>query len=533
MKIQTIFISLLVTIIFILSILLGTRVTLNNQQPSDLFQQSITLPEAAKFVPKNSYLTIHFKINLNKIDNYIEPLTNKDKKSIAINNINELRDGLFSLIGLDFKNDLSSWIGSDLSFSVFNAKESSDHKEWLLITQSINEQNTKDFIDRFLRNQTNTGGDVKKINYKDQEIFSAVRPNSDSEDNEISMVLLEDDQLLISSNKEIIIEAISTSKDTSLNQLHDKELKELISTLEDGMALITASPKALELLFKTPKEITTKLANNSFVGSIRTKGKDISLNSIFNFKQPFIGVSNQSNQAIEMIKNIPISSKTIAIISEPKEILQSSKANIYSQWLGPVVNNSLSTKDSNIKKAIFESSTEPLIYISQEDSWIIESTPDLDISNIEEILKKNNYEMKKILTDNHELEVWYTIALEEINDIYKINPKVSLIVEKAPNKIKWSNEISNFENKLTFKKDNPIINTFPEIQNHSNLLTHQIYLDQSTTKKVLKNWKPWQLLKAISTKSTDSHIQRLSLALGTYDDNQETLLNFQAQASLN
>ena len=109
--------SLGLTLVLIVVATLGIWKDSNITKSLKLNIQKVEVPYSGKYIPRNSYLTIHFNIDTNQIPNYIASLSKQKKGNLALSKGKAFRNGLFALIGLDFEQDLSSWISSKFSFT--------------------------------------------------------------------------------------------------------------------------------------------------------------------------------------------------------------------------------------------------------------------------------------------------------------------------------------------------------------------------------------------------------------------------------
>ena len=153
MKVSSFVISLIITLT-ILILVVFTLVNPTKQKESLILDtKELNLPKSAQYIPNNTYLTIHFNIDPNKIPDYIEAEATKKSKTEARKEVINLRDGLFTLTGLDFNRDLSNWVSNNFSFSIFSSKENPKSNGWLLIFEGIHINESKDFLNQYWENK--------------------------------------------------------------------------------------------------------------------------------------------------------------------------------------------------------------------------------------------------------------------------------------------------------------------------------------------------------------------------------------------
>ena len=75
MKVAPFFISLGLTLVLIVVATLGIWKGSHITKSLNLNIQKLEVPDFGKYIPRNSYLTIHFNIDTNQIPNYIASLS--------------------------------------------------------------------------------------------------------------------------------------------------------------------------------------------------------------------------------------------------------------------------------------------------------------------------------------------------------------------------------------------------------------------------------------------------------------------------
>ena len=192
---------LLISGIIILSIFTGIFIWRNNHlnQIPKFNEQSFNAPVSAKYIPKNTNIVFHWKLNPVKTPNYIGNYQDKFNKKI-----NFIIDSSFKLISLDFAQDISKWIGDYGSFAVFDSsKQTLD--DWIMVLGIKKDINIKKELDSIL------GPNI---------IDESINPNNKSS-NSITEIItkkinsnssiyfsIHKDNLLIASNPKIIQSSI-------------------------------------------------------------------------------------------------------------------------------------------------------------------------------------------------------------------------------------------------------------------------------------------------------------------------------------
>ena len=155
----------LISVISILSIFIGIFIW-SNKNPkliTNFNEDSFNPPYSSKYIPKNSDLISHWKLNPNELTKYIENHQDRINKNTINKKINLIRDSSFKLISLDFGKDISRWVGDYGSFALLNSNKQ-PLKDWIMVLG--------------IKEDVNIEEELKSIS--DQEIIDKKIKSSDS-----------------------------------------------------------------------------------------------------------------------------------------------------------------------------------------------------------------------------------------------------------------------------------------------------------------------------------------------------------------
>ncbi|KGG16776.1 MULTISPECIES: DUF3352 domain-containing protein [unclassified Prochlorococcus] len=534
LKLPQAVIRLVLITVLLLIIAFGIWKTTNHKESSILTNKQLELPKAAKYFSNDAYLTIHFYFNPNKIPKYFESSANNKKRNVPYKNGIKIRDGLFDLTSLDFNTDLSDWISSNFSFTISNSYGKTNSQNWILALEARSNEEAKTFLNRYWGDKSSNKADIKRDMYQSQEVIYTESLSTKGKNGNIAMTLGEDSIVLISSNKEMLIQAIKISKDSKANQLNNIQLKNSIKDLDQGLALIHASNKALNSFIKTPEYSYEDMTYNGFVGSINLKGKDIFLDGFCILKDKITASEYQINSGYELIGNEINGALEISILSEDRKVISRDSTDIYSLYIKGLLEEIINEFDSNVAKQIIELGKGPLVLIKKKDGWIIESDDYGQVQKIETIIEERGFNKSVLHVKDKDIIVWSKLITKEINSDYKLIPDIGVILFEEQNKLIWTNSISSIDSFYQEDSSYPDKNELLKINVSDNKNFHQqLYLRENSAEKFLANWGPFQLLKTISSGPSKPKIKSLNLALGTKDENQESKLNFKAMLSIN
>ena len=229
--------------IIIISIFTGIIIWRNKhfKQIPKFDEQSFNAPVSSKYIPKNSDLVFHWKLNPNVLPKYIENFQDKTSKQSINKKISYIRDSSLKLMSLDFGKDVSKWVGDYGSFAILNSKKHPLHG-WIMILGKKNDVNIENELESFSSSNIvyENNNHSNKLNISKTEIISREINSNNS-----IYFANEKDHLLISSNPKIIqssMEELDSNKSNTKEKYKKIQLKD---NLKDGLLLLEMSPRKL------------------------------------------------------------------------------------------------------------------------------------------------------------------------------------------------------------------------------------------------------------------------------------------------
>ncbi len=176
MKQKSFFVGLTVAaiVLLIFSIVAVTKVISAN--PKDL---AVNLePQAVRFLPKRSPLVASFLVNPDRLTLAAKLATKPSDRHGFNQEITNLETQLHQTWGLDYKQDLQPWLGSEVTLSVTTTDLDRDAKNglqagYLIALESSQSNLAQKHLDRFWQKQAQSGVDLTFEQYQGVSIISA------------------------------------------------------------------------------------------------------------------------------------------------------------------------------------------------------------------------------------------------------------------------------------------------------------------------------------------------------------------------
>ena len=150
MKGRSFLLALAATAMVLLTLALGVWWAMARQSPLRIVDQPLALPRAARFMPRDAALTLHWLVDPRQVPAYAQAVAPVRQRRLVNESTRQLRDGAFALAGLDFSSELAGWIGPEVSLAVLQAPSSQvgapPSDGWVLALSSRDEDGAKRFL---------------------------------------------------------------------------------------------------------------------------------------------------------------------------------------------------------------------------------------------------------------------------------------------------------------------------------------------------------------------------------------------------
>ncbi len=484
----------------------------NFKQIPKLNEQSFKAPVSSKYIPTNTDLVFHWKLNPAILPNYIENYQAKFSKSNINKKITFIRDSSFKLISLDFAKDISKWVGDYGSFAVFDSNQQPLY-DWILVLAIKKDVIIEKELESILGSKTTdqSNNTSNKLSNSKTEITSKKINSSNS------VYLANDkDNLLIASNPELIKSSLEKLDSNKLNTKERYQKIRLKENLKDGLLLLEMSPKKIFNLIGQKENLFKINDIDNLISSISLEKNSLGIEGILSYdvktKMPVKNIKYN----LDVIKKESELSEDFILVDNPKQYFSKDSNHPYQKLIASLIQESTTSDYSNLFKIILENSKGNLIWINNKDWLVITRKSDTSKTAISDILKKENFLNSNLDFKNKQLEIWSKISTDE-NEKFKLKENIEAIIEEDEETYIWSqnlSSISNFDNTNYLQIYSANEQEIDEVNDFDDVL--RIHLGEEKTKKVLNNFYPYILFKTmLGNKLTPPKNIDMSLAVPT------------------
>ena len=491
--------SFLILGITILCLFIGVLIWQKNLNAIPKYNnQSFSVPISSKYIPTQSDLIFHWKINPTKLPQYLESYQDKKNKNITQKKISSIRDTFFKLIGIDFKKDISTWVGEYGSFAVFESnKENLDN--WLMVLEIKKDLNTSQELESIL------GAEViirnnSKINAS--EIIES-RIMSTAINKDTSIYFLKDkEQILISSSPKIIKSSISNLENNSLTEKEKYKNFQLKSNLNDGVLLLEMNPNKIFNILGKQENVLDLDLTSKLISSINITNNELVMEGILFYDKNNYSIEDKNNSLIK--NNIKFNKfENYIIVDSPQQFYRKESIHPYQKLIKSIIKKSTSSDYSYLLKTIMENTEDNFVWIKDKDWLILTKKSEENKNRISSILKQRNFLNHKIELNKKNLEIWSKITTNNVGDP-ELKENIEAIIEENKKTYIWSKNISSiskFEDENFFPNNADYKEKIDESKDFIDVI--QVHLGKVKAKEFLIDFYPYILLNTMLSNKLD------------------------------
>tara|TARA_Y100001968_G_C19401100_1_gene741076 strand:- start:116 stop:1702 length:1587 start_codon:yes stop_codon:yes gene_type:complete len=456
-------------------------------------EQSFHAPVSSKYIPANTDLIFHWKLNPATLPTHIGNYQDKTSQNTINKKISFIIDSSFKLISLDFARDISKWVGDYGSFALFNSKKQplSDWIMVLAIKEDINiEKELESIVGLEIANKSNNQSNKsstskiniisKKVNFNNSIYFTNDNNN-----------------LLIASNPEIIYSSLEEFDKDILNTKDKYKKIQLKENLKDGLLLLEMSPKKIFNLIGQKDKLFEMNEIDNLISSINIEENILNIEGILSYNSRTEMPYKDINYNLVDIKKESNLYEDFILIDNPNQYFSKDSSHPYQKLIAFLIEESTTFDYSNLFKKILENSKGNLIWLNDKDWLVMSRKSDMKKTDISDILKKDNFLSTNLDFQNNQLEIWSKISTEE-NENYELKENIEAIIEEYEETYIWSqnlSSISNFNNMAYLQNYSANEQKLDEDNDFNDVLS--IHLGEEKTKTILNNFYPYILFKTM------------------------------------
>ena len=515
MKARSFLLAVAAAVLVLLTTALGLWWAMAQQSPLKIVGQALVLPRAARFVPKDVSLSLHWLSDPVRMPAYAQAVAPVSRRRQARDSTQQLRDGAFALAGLDFVGELADWIGPQVSLSLL-APVADAPAGWVLALTSLDQDGAKRFLQRFWQTRSLAGTDLQISRYRGMGVISGRGALLGREPQPIATALIDDDLLLIASSRGVLEQSLDVSQLDALHQLGDSALEADLKQLGRGAALLTADPAAMATWLGMPSSISDRDDLVGLVAALDPKGTALNLDAVLRFRQPLGSAGNGITLSHSLMRSAGGSASALAVLSDPAALLSPQSDAPVAQWLAPVLQETLQTLGAEGASAVVGLDAGPLLWEQGEEGWLLGTSSDQPgLEAVDADLQAKGLVRSALPSDGSALEVWTRLARQRQRGEASLQAQLAVALERESGQDWWGQTLDALTTRQDHAALEPRLDQLRALQDEGAApLAQQLALATEPSRAQLQKWRPWSLIQSVAGQPLLPAVQELALAAG-------------------
>ena len=515
MKARSFLLAVAAAVLVLLTSALGLWWAMAQQSPLKIVGQALVLPRAARFVPKDASLSLHWLSDPVRMPAYAQAVAPVSRRRQARDSTQQLRDGAFALAGLDFVGELADWIGPQVSLSLL-APVADAPAGWVLALTSLDQDGAKRFLQRFWQTRSLAGTDLQISRYRGMGVISGRGALLGREPQPIATALIDDDLLLIASSRGVLEQSLDVSQLDALHQLGDSALEADLKQLGRGAALLTADPAAMATWLGMPSSISDRDDLVGLVAALDPKGTALNLDAVLRFRQPLGSAGNGLMLSQSLMRSAGGSASAPAVLSDPAALLSPQSEAPVAQWLAPVLQETLQTLGAEGASAVVGLDAGPLLWEQGEEGWLLGTSSDQPgLEAVDVDLQAKGLVRSALPSDGSALEVWTRLARQRQRGEASLQAQLAVALERESGQDWWGQTLDALTTRQDHAALEPRLDQLRALQDEGAApLAQQLALATEPSRAQLQKWRPWRLIQSVAGQPLLPAVQELALAAG-------------------
>ena len=475
---------------------------IDRRSPVSLAEQPLQLPRAARFVPRDAALALHWLADPARLPAYAQAVAPAKQRRAARDGARQWRDGAFALAGLDFEAELASWLGPELSLIVLDAD---DAPGWVLALTSRDDDGARRFLQRFWQTRSLAGTDLQISSYRGMGLISGRGALLGREPQPLATALIDDDLLLLGSGRGALERALDVSQLQEQHQLADATLQRQVTGLGNGVALLTASPQALQQWFDLPENLQ---GLDGLVAALQPQASDLAVAALMRFHRQE-DLEAWPHKA-DLVTGSGGRAELMGQLQDPARLLDPEETHPLARWLRPLILHQIA--DQPAAEALMELSHGPLLWQQQAEGWLLATQPQQPVvERLDERLGERGLARSELAGDGEMLQVWTRLVRQKGRGA-GLGAQLAVAQAQQSDRDWWGSSLAS----LALRRDTRALQ--PRLQQwqwlrHDGDPVQGLTLGSTPARALLSGWRPWTLVQALAGQPLQPRVQGLSLGV--------------------
>ena len=520
MKGRSFLLALVAVAMVLLTLALGVWWAMARQSPLRIMDRPLELPRAARFMPSDAALTLHWLVDSRQVPAYAQAVAPVRQRQLVNDSTRQLRDGAFALAGLDFSTELAGWIGPEVSFAVLDAPAQQSGEQpkqgWVLALSSRDEDGAKRFLQRFWQTRSLAGTDLQISRYRGMGLISGRGALLGRDPQPIATALIDDDLLLLASGRGVLEQALDVSQLDSQHQLGDPVLASDLQSFGRGAAVLIANPGAMERWLGVPSAITAREDLQGMVASLTPQGADLALDAVVHFREPLIPRMSQLADSDVLLRDAGGDAETVALLTNPADLLAADATEPLAQWIAPLLRQSIESVSTGAAAAVAGLDEGPMLWQQGPQGWVLGTRPNRpDPEVVDQRLQGLGLTGSTLDSEDQPVQVWTRLARQRRRGEESLQAELAVALERHTGVNWWAETLDGLRRRGESGDLMQRQQLLLELQSATQSgLSQQLALAAAPSRLRLGQWRPWELVQGVAGRSLLPAVKGLAVSAG-------------------
>ena len=520
MKGRSFLLALVVVAMVLLTLALGFWWAMARQSPLRIMDRSLELPRAARFMPTDAALTLHWLVDPRQLPAYAQAVAPVRQRQLVHESTRQLRDGAFALAGLDFNTELAGWIGPEISFAVLDAPAQQSGEQpregWVLALSSRDQDGAKRFLQRFWQTRSLAGTDLQISRYRGMGLISGRGALLGRDPQPIATALIDDDLLLLASGRGVLEQALDVSQLESQHQLGDPVLASDLQSFDRGAAVLTANPGAMDRWLGVPSAIAAREDLQGLVASLTPQGSDLALDAVVHFRDSSVPLASQVTDSDALLREAGGDAQTVALLSNPASLLAAESEEPLAQWIAPLLRQSMESISTEAAAEVVGLDEGPVLWQQGPQGWVLGTRPNRpNPEMVDGRLQELGLTGSTLDSEGEAVQVWTRLARQRRRGEESLQAELAVALERHTDVNWWAETLDGLRRR---GENGDLMQRQQQLQalqsSSRSALAQQLALAAAPSRSRLGQWRPWELVQGVAGRSLLPAVQGLAIAAG-------------------
>ena len=499
--------------------------TMDRRSPLHLAEQPLQLPRSARFVPRDAAVSLHWLADPSRLPAYAQAVAPASERRAARDGARAWRNGAFALAGLEFDAELAPWLGSEISLTLLDG---ASDPGWVLALTSRDSDGARRFLQRFWQTRSLAGTDLQISSYRGIGVISGRGALIGRDPQPLATALIDDDLLLLASGRGVLEQSLDVSQLKDQHQLGDERLQQHVADLGDGVAVLTASPAAMQRWLQLPAVLTERSDLAGLVASLRPEGATLAADAVLAFRDKLVP------EPWPPLKDLSAAAGGRALwlaqLQNPSRLLDAEDQHPLAQWLGPLLRSHL--QDQAAAATVVELDDGPLLWQHQADGWLLSTSREQPPQAMVDLqLQEQGLSRSELDGDGETLEVW-TRLVRQRGRSAGLEAQLAIAKARAGSLNWWGETLTALKHRQDTRGLQPRLRQWEDISRDARP-AQALLLGAEPSRDLLAMWQPWAFLQALAGQSMKGQVQGLSFVVDAdQHDDVGTTLSLHARLEL-